>query len=137
MKYFIDTNIIIDLLHNNGEGKETLKAIIEEENSELFINRLVLTECLRTIPSVSTNIFDKAKIVLERFQKLDITPDIYNKTIEFSRFFKTVKHQSLKGKCEAIDLLHFITAKHYGLEIISNDKDFDKLEKAYIEFASD
>ena len=40
----------------------------------------------------------------------------------------------IKGKCEAIDFLHFITAKYYNLKIISNDRDMSKLEDVYIKF---
>jgi len=48
VKYFIDTNVIIDLLNNKDEAKEQLKALLIQEGSELFINRLVLIESLRT-----------------------------------------------------------------------------------------
>jgi hypothetical protein len=37
----------------------------------------------------------------------------------------------LQGKCAAIDFLHFITAKHYQLELLSNDKDMKQLEDGY------
>ncbi len=35
---------------------------------------------------------------------------------------------------EAIDFLHFITAKSYNLILISNDRDLDRLESSYYEF---
>jgi predicted nucleic acid-binding protein len=73
MKYFIDTNIIIDFLDNNEEA------------------------------------------------------------IQFSRYCHS-KGVKLKGKCEAIDFLHFITAKYYDLILISNDRDLDRLECSYGEF---
>lgn len=133
-KYFIDTNLIIDFLAKKPDAIEKITNIANDEDSELFINRLVNLESLRTIPMQNSKIFKQAKEVLEGFEKLEINQEIYEKTIEFSRFFKTKKHQSLKGKCEAIDLLHFITAKHYGLELISYDKDFVKLELFYSEF---
>ena len=134
MKYFIDTNIIIDFLKKKDEAIDLLTKIASEDDNILYINKLVNLESLRTIPIKNTKIFKKAKDTLESFEKVDISAEIYNKTIEFSRFFKTVKHQSLKGKCEAIDLLHFMTAKYYDLELISYDKDFDKLERIYGEF---
>ena len=49
-------------------------------------------------------------------------------------FTRTLNYIEGKGKCEAIDFLHFITAKYNNLQIISNDKDFEKLEKIYQEF---
>ena len=55
-------------------------------------------------------------------------------TKEFSRFCNTKLHFTLKGKCEAIDFLHFITAKYYDLKMISNDSDLEKLDDAYVKF---
>ena len=134
MKYFIDTNIIIDFLNKKDEAIDLLTKIASEDNNILYTNKLVNLESLRTIPIKNTKIFKKAKDTLESFEKVDISAEIYNNTIEFSRFFKTVKHENLKGRCEAIDLLHFMTAKYYDLELISYDKDFDKLERIYGEF---
>jgi predicted nucleic acid-binding protein len=136
-KYFIDTNIIIDLLKKKPEAIEVISSIASDKESKIFINQLVNLESLRTIPFQNSNIFKKAKVVLEGFEKVEINHEIYERTIEFSRYFKTVKHQSLKGKCEAIDLLHFITAKHYNLELITYDKDFERLEVVYQEFTDE
>ena len=135
MKYFIDTNIIIDFLENNADAVKKLKAIFLDPNSEVFINRLVLTEALRTIDFKASAKFKDAEKKLELFQKLDMRPDIYNKAIMFSRYCCS-KGVQLKGKCEAIDFLHFMTAKYYNLTIVSNDKDFEKLEKEYRKFES-
>jgi predicted nucleic acid-binding protein len=133
MKYFIDTNIIIDFLNGGNKANEILVKIANEPNSELYINRLICLESLRTIHFTSTNIFQKAKDTLESFEKLEINPEIYMSAIHFSRFCHS-KGVKLKGKCEAIDFLHFITAKHYDLKIITYDNDMQKLEDAYQEF---
>jgi len=133
VKYFIDTSIIIDLLSNKEEAKEKIKDLINEEDSELFINRLVLTEALRTMDFNASKKFIQAEEKLELFQKLEIKPEIYTQAITFSRFCKS-KGVQIKGKCASIDFLHFMTAKYYKLEIITNDKDFNKLEKAYTDF---
>ena len=129
MKYFIDTNIIIDFLANNEEAKRQLKALFLQENSELFINRLIVMETLRTIHFTHKKVFREAEEKLTLFQQLDIKPKVYEKAIEFSRFCHS-KGIKIKGKCEAIDFLHFITAKHYKLEMVSNDGDMSKLEDA-------
>jgi predicted nucleic acid-binding protein len=134
MKYFIDTNVFIDVLNKKDEAIALLTKIVSEDDNILYINKLVNLESLRTIPIKNTKIFNNAKDTLESFEKVDISAEIYNKTIDFSRFFKTVKHENLKGKCETIDLLHFMTAKYYDLELISYDKDFDKLERIYQKF---
>ena len=135
MNCFIDTSIIIDLLNNKEEAKERLKSLLSEENSELFVNRLVVLETLRTIHFDHKKVFREAEEKLKLFRQVEIKPSVYNEAIAFSRFCHS-KGVKLKGKCEAVDLLHFMTAKYYNLIIVSNDKDFDKLEETYIEFTS-
>ena len=133
MKYFFDTNIIIDIFDKKDEVLEILESISSEENSEILINRLVYLEALRTIHHTHRKIFREAKKTLDSFTKVNIEQEIYDKAVLFSRFCKS-KGINLKGKCEAIDFLHFITAKYYNLILISNDKDFEKLEQKYNEF---
>jgi len=133
VKYFLDTNIIIDILEKKADVLEKLEAILLESDSELFINRLILLETLRTIHFNHKKIFREAEETLKFFRQLDIKPAIYNRAIEFSRFCHS-RGVRLKGKCEAIDFIHFMTAKYYNLKIISNDKDLEKLEKQYSEF---
>jgi len=133
VRYFFDTNIIIDIFDKQKKALDLLTNIASDEYNEIVINRLVY---LRTIRTKNTNVYNRAKKTLDSFEKVDITQEIYDKAIEFSRFFKTVKHQSLSGRCEAIDIVHFVTAKHYDLAMVSNDEDFVKLEKAYVEFTS-
>jgi len=137
VKYFIDTNIIIAMFGQNKELKEKaiskLRELILKEDSELFINRLIVVESLRTIHFSHKKRFLEAEKRLKLFRQLDIKPQIYDNAISFSRFCHS-KGIKLKGKCEAIDFLHFMTAKYYNLKIISNDKDLEKLESVYEEF---
>jgi len=133
VKYFIDTNVIIDLLNNKDEAKEQLKALLIQEGSELFINRLVLIESLRTIHFDDKKIFREAQAKLELFEQVNIEQEIYDEAIVFSRYCHS-KGIKLKGKCEAIDFLHFITAKYYHLTLITNDKDFERLETNYSDY---
>ncbi len=135
MKYFIDSNIIIDLLHKKEDAINRISSIIAEDNSELYINRLVYLECLRTEPFQNKRIFENAKVTLNNFEKLDITQKIYDEAINLSRYCLS-KGLTLKGKCAAIDFIHFMTAKHYNLEIISNDGDFNEIEKKYLELVN-
>ena len=134
MKYFIDTNVIIDLLNNDEEAKRQLKALFLQEDSELFINRLIVMETLRTVHFEHKRVFREAQEKLKLFGQLDIRPQIYEEAVAFSRFCNTKLHFTLKGRCEAIDFLHFITAKYYNLVMVSNDGDMLKLEDAYIKF---
>ena len=136
MQYFFDTNVIIDILDKKDDGIEKLEAILLEEDSEILINRLVYLEALRTIRFRDKKVFRKAKITLDSFEKLDIKQEIYDGSVEFSRFCHS-KGIKPKGKCEAIDFLHFMTAKYYKLEMVSNDKDLEKLEEQYDKFLED
>ncbi len=133
MRYFIDTNIIIDFLKGKPDAIEILAPLLQDSNTSIYINRLVLIESLRGIKYIHSNKFTQAKEALEQFSQLDIKEDIYLDAIDFARFCRS-KGVTLKGTCEVIDFLHFITAKYYGLELITNDKDFNILEEKYKEF---
>jgi hypothetical protein len=93
----------------------------------------VYVEALRTIHLKYKKIFREAETTLSSFKTVNITEDIYAEAIHFSRFCHS-KGIKLKGKCEAIDFLHFMTAKYYTLKIISNDRDMPKLEDGYEKF---
>lgn len=133
MKYFLDTNLIIDFLAKKPEATEKIIQIVKEDDSEIFVNRLVYLETLRMINLEKTRIFQDSKAAIEMFGFLDISQEIYDQAIGFSRHCKA-KGITIKGKCAAIDFLHFITAKHYELVLLSNDKDMEKLASAYAEW---
>jgi predicted nucleic acid-binding protein len=122
MNYFIDTNILIDFFNKKSIAIEQLDQLIQQEHN-LYLNELVYVEALRTIPIKKTKVFRESKnFLLTYFEFVEINRAIFDKTISFSRFCNTEKHIYLKGRCEAIDFIHFVTAKHYELEILSNDK---------------
>ncbi len=127
MRYFVDTNIIIDIL-NKPQNMEKLLPL--ETENEFCINRLVYLESLRTVDIEKTKIFRNAQALLNNFTVLDVNSEIYDQAIQFSRYCHS-QGITLKGRCEAIDFLHFMTAKYYELELLSNDKDMKKLVPAY------
>lgn len=133
MKYFFDTNVISNLVREDSVAIAKLQELASDETSEFYTNRLVFMESLRAIPMDRKNLFNKTKSTLESFEKLEITQEIYDRSVEFARFCKS-KGVSL-GKCEAIDYIHFITAKYYCLVIVSFDRDMDRLEEKYQEFS--
>ena len=137
MQYFFDTNVIIDILDKKDDVIEKLEAISLEEDSEILINRLVYLEALRTIRFRDKKVFRKAKITLDSFEKLDIKQEIYDEAVKFSRYCHSKGRGVLKGKCEAIDYLHFITSKYYNLVMVSNDNDMNELEEQYVKFLED
>lgn len=135
MKYFFDTNVISNLVRKDINAITKLKELASNEESRFYINRLVFMESLRAIPLGRISLYKNTKETLENFEKLEITQDIYDKSVDFARFCKS-KGVSL-GKCEAIDYIHFVTAKYYNLEIISFDGDMSRLEEKYQEFLED
>jgi predicted nucleic acid-binding protein len=135
MKYFIDTNIIIDVFERkNIDAQNKLKVILENDENEIFYNGLIYTETLRVI--LNNTLFNALKSSFKLFTWIDIDKSIYIETKKFSRYCRSKNIKVAKGKCELIDMIHFITAKHNNLEIITKDTDdFKRLEKAYQEFS--
>jgi len=132
VKYFLDTNVISHLIRKDEKAIEKIKEITKDEDYELYINRLVYMESLRAIPLKREPLYEKTKDLLDSLSKVDIKQETYFKGVAFARFCKS---KGLNfGKCEAIDYLHFMTAKYYDLEIISFDGDMKKLEEKYLEF---
>ena len=136
MEYFIDTNLILDAFERkNIDAQNKLKDILEDSENEIFYNGLVYTEALRAV--LDEELFSKLKSSFELFTWIDITQDIYKDTKKFSRYCRSNDIKVAKRKCELIDMLHFMTAKYYNLELITLDADFEKLEKAYLSFMED
>jgi predicted nucleic acid-binding protein len=130
VRYFVDTNIIIDFFDKKPEAIAKITGIAKQADSLLFVNRLVYLESLRTIHRDHSRRFRDAKAVFERFEFLDINQEIYDQAIEFSRYCRS-RGITLKGRCEAIDFLHFMTAQYYQLELLSTDGDMAKLRESY------
>jgi predicted nucleic acid-binding protein len=145
--FFIDTNLIIHYFdygydysietkrNDRKEKKEAfliakskIDSILKDEDSEICINRLVYLEVLRT--TVDKKKFDYLKEVLSNFHHVTIDPEIYEKAVNFSRYCRS-NGITIKGRCAAIDFVHFITAKHYEFELVANDKDMETLEIHY------
>lgn len=146
-RYFIDTNLIIHYFDYGYDysiqtkpndrkdkkeaflnAKRKIEPILENDDSVIFMNRLIYLEALRII--TDSKKFDYLKDVLSNFTVIDIYPEIYEKAINFSRYCRS-NGVTIKGHCAAIDFLHFITAKHYEFELVANDKDMETLEIYY------
>jgi predicted nucleic acid-binding protein len=133
VQYFIDTNLIIDAFQRkNSESQNKLMSILEDEENEIFYNGLVYTEALRCM--LDEDMFSTLKASFEYFTWIDINQSIYIETKKFSRYCRSKGIKVAKGKCELIDMIHFITAKENNLTLLSGDGDMEKLEKCYEEF---
>lgn len=133
MRYFIDSNFIIDTFERkNMSSINKLSLILSNPNDEIFYNGIVYAETLRVV--LDENAFRELKSAFDFFLWLDINQSIYSETKKFSRYCRSKNIKVTKGRCEVIDIIHFITAKYYDLELLSNDGDMQKLEEAYQEF---
>lgn len=135
MKYFIDTNLIIDVFERKmSDSSNKLSLILADSETEIFYNGLVYLETLRAV--TDENVFATLKSAFDLFTWIDINQSIYLESKKFSRYCRlNNKGKVTKGRCEAIDFVHFVTAKHYQLEILSRDQDInDKLVNAWNEY---
>jgi predicted nucleic acid-binding protein len=133
MRYLIDSNLIIDVFQRKlSNSIESLENILADDSSEIFYNGLVYTEVLRTM--LDEEQFMLLKNAFGFFTWIDISQNIYKETKKFSRYCRSKGLKVAKGKCELIDMIHFVTAKENNLILLSRDGDMDKLEKCYTEF---
>jgi predicted nucleic acid-binding protein len=147
MRYFIDTNLIIDIFDSRKTRKSKsdeeiqlekeklapiVNILINPEN-EIFINNLVYLETLRTIKLDNHPNFQNLKNHLDDFSIAPLNRQIYDDAVALSRYSQS-KGITISGRCAAIDLLHFSTAKYYELELLARDGDMDMLTKIYPDF---
>lgn len=136
MRYFIDTNLIIGAFEREEkESISKLQTILSDKDNEIFYNGLVYAETLRAV--LDEDIFYTLKSSFEFFTWIDINQPIYIEAKKFSRYCRSQGLKVAKGRCELIDIIHFITAKHYNLKLLSNDlNDMKNLEICYQQFIS-
>lgn len=98
MRYFVDTNIVIDILNQPQNMEKLLPA---EEDNEFCINQLVYLESLRTIDIRKIKIFYTARTLLNEFKMLDMNQQIYDQAVQFSRYCRS-QGISLKGNVKQL-----------------------------------
>lgn len=137
MKYFLDSSYIIDYINKraprHNDVLQALNQLLKDSNNEFIINRLVYTEVLRGIKLNHKKLYHKTLQALNSFTEVEIKKDIYDEAISFSRFCTSIG-VTLSGSCAPIDFIHFITAKQYGLALLSMDNGFKTLDDKYVEF---
>jgi predicted nucleic acid-binding protein len=135
MKYFIDTNFVIDVFERkNSDSIDKFSSILENDG-EFFYNGLVYAETLRAV--LNEEMFSELKSAFDNFEWLEITRSIYIDAKRFSRYCRSKNIKATKGRCELIDFIHFVTAKHNNLEMLARDSDMIKLEQAWNDFISE
>jgi len=132
MRYLVDANFIIDVFEReNTDSIDRLESILKN-SGKLFYNGLIYTETLRVVLDDDT--FLKLKSAFDKFGWLEVDLSIYVDAKRFSRYCRSQNIKGPKGRCEIIDIIHFITAKHNQLELLTNDGDMERLEQAWTDF---
>ena len=122
MKFFIDSNIIIETFKENynKEAKDILITVLNnvlQNKLEAFINEIVESEVIYQLifKAKSGMKLEELKLVLKAFISLEIGENIRN------LFFEVIEKYDLKPN----DALILATCKYYGISyLLSLDEDF-------------
>lgn len=125
-------NVIIDCIKKTDtKAVNELKQLLMQDDVPLAINRIVFMEILRAIPKSEDGKFSSMeKILLESFRLVDIDHDMVARSVELNRLGRaqgiTLKKEN---ECGWLDYIHYATAEKYGFQMISNDKDMEKIKE--------
>jgi|SRR3989338_7625300 len=115
---FIDSNIVAYAFYEN-EFQEPCRAVLREGG---IIDTLVLCEAFNIIEH-ETN-----REIAQKVIKALLSTHIVIVSLDISVIFEAIKRAERYKKLSFLDLLHFTVSQlHSCEEIISYDKDFDRL----------
>lgn len=143
-KIFVDTNVIVDLLNKQGNPYvQKLKLILQDEHTELFINNLVVAEVLQGVKIKESNKHAKyKKFLIESFEVVDVDSKTVEDSIEIYRQCKAngvnFNNENICPVADctrviynSIDCVHYATCIIHGLNVLTNDKVFNSLDKIH------
>lgn len=140
-KYFIDTNVIIDLLNSNDNlYVQKLKQLMITDNVELCINNLVVAEALQGIKLQATKQYTKYKqFLMDSFIVISVDNQIIYDSIEIYRLCKSqgvnFNNENIcpVDNCNrvlfnSIDCIHYATCVKYELKMLTSDRLFKQID---------
>ncbi len=140
-KYFIDTNVIIDLLNSNDNlYVQKLKQLMITDNVELCINNLVVAEALQGIKLQATRQYTKyKKFLIDSFIVISVDNQIIYDSIEIYRLCKSqgvnFNNENIcpVDNCNrvlfnSIDCIHYATCVKYELKMLTSDRLFKQID---------
>lgn len=132
----LDANILIKAINNKqGEEAQLLRDLLRDENKKLYITPLIRYEVLRGVCWNHRGDYLKCAQFLDAVDNLNIDKKISNTAADLFRLDRAQKQQlhqeTKKIDKHNFDVMHFATAKVYGLEWVSNDKDMEGWAKLY------
>ncbi|MGX2956888.1 type II toxin-antitoxin system VapC family toxin [Ursidibacter arcticus] len=137
-KVLLDSNILITALNDKqSQAAQELIQLSQDPRKTLYITPLIRYEVLRGVQWDNGGEYQKCEAFLSGIASLNIDKHISDWAADIFRFEKhtrvKVGQQTKKVDKHNFDIMHFATAKVYGLHFISNDSDIKDWEDLYNE----
>ena len=135
-KILLDANFLIRALedHSSKEYKQ-LEDYLGSDDFVIYITPLIYYEVLRGVDWTHVENYAEFEAKLSLISSLNIDKSIADKATALFRFEKNYRHihgeTPKKPDKHNFDIMHFSTAKVYGLGIASNDADIQAWEKLH------
>jgi predicted nucleic acid-binding protein len=130
-KVLLDTNQWINAFKDN-DAKEKLIALIGDENVRVYMTPLIAYEILRGCKT--SDELDQYTSAFESLVNLDVTTNVAELAAEIYREDKKQAAETENRNVDKrnFDVFHFACAKVFGLETMTSDRGFAKLEELYL-----
>lgn len=135
-KILLDANFLIRALEDpSSEEHKQLTDYLERDDIVIYITPLIYYEVLRGVDWTHVENYAEFEAKLSLISSLNIDKSIADKATALFRFEKNYRHihgeTPKKPDKHNFDIMHFSTAKVYGLGIASNDADIQAWEKLH------
>lgn len=121
----VDTTVWIDLFKNAVTSQVTKFGILIEENEDIVINGVVLTEVLQGIGNEKE--FESVKSVLDKLIYISISKDTHTFAAQIYRFCRK-KGLTIR---KPIDCIIAATCIEQSIFLLHNDRDFTNISKYF------
>ncbi|MDN3513880.1 MAG: PIN domain-containing protein [Candidatus Brocadia sp.] len=126
MKYFIDTNIFLEIILDQGKSREARAFLSKIENHEFFMSDF-------SLHSIGILLFQQKQHAIFQLFLKDM---IFNTVVVIISLsindMPAVSNVSQRFNIDFDDAYQYVIAEKYGLTIISFDSDFDRTERGRI-----
>lgn len=135
-KILLDANFLIRALEDpSSKEYKQLEDYLGSDDIVIYITPLIYYEVLRGVDWTHVENYAAFEAKLSLISSLNIDKSIADKATALFRFEKNYRHNHSetpkKPDKHNFDIMHFSTAKVYGLGIASNDADIQAWEKLH------
>ena len=121
----VDTTVWIDFFNNNKNNKVSLFEKLIEENEDICINGVIITEILQGIKNDSD--FDNVKEIINDLIYIDTKQENY---IYAAQIYRNCRRKGYTIR-KPIDCIIASICINNGIFLLHNDKDFDHICKLF------